>query len=167
MSANMVTMSVDTQLQEVLPRPDIFILMGIATGADDVQELANWYSAIAQFATTDLEAKMGMALCKEFLPEIREAQRTLDVVHPQFRTIRLHQHLRFRLDFLVSLNGLRIGVECDGKAYHSSAEQKARDEFRDRTILEKSGLRIIRFPCAEIVRNAAHCARIVRVEIGK
>lgn len=71
---------------------------------------------------------------------------------------------RYRLDF--ALPDLRIGIELDGFASHSSTADIARDRRRQRN-LEAAGWRVIRFGGAEIRADAAACvqetARLVRL----
>lgn len=49
----------------------------------------------------------------------------------------------FRADFLVEINGRKIIIECDGKAYHSSNEAYAYDIFRQKE-LENLGYEVYR-----------------------
>lgn len=49
----------------------------------------------------------------------------------------------FRLDFLLQINDLKIVLECDGKAYHSSNEAYAYDVYRQKE-LENMGLKVYR-----------------------
>jgi hypothetical protein len=61
---------------------------------------------------------------------------------------------RFRLDFLLSIGGLNIGIECDGMKYH----KPARDLLRDVLILG-SGLvhGIMRFHGWSLTHSAEDC----------
>jgi len=45
----------------------------------------------------------------------------------------------FRLDFVLEINGRKIGLECDGKHFHD----KQRDEIRDAAILETGFVDVI------------------------
>lgn len=157
----------ELDLESLLSEVDLAILHKVITPRDDIHELANWYAAISDFAVSEIEARMGIALCREFMPEIREAGWTLAIIWPQFMASRLHSGLRFRLDFLVTCDGRRIGVECDGKAFHSSPSQMARDDFRSLKIREKGGLRFVRFTGTEIYQEAELCAGRVRLELGR
>jgi very-short-patch-repair endonuclease len=49
---------------------------------------------------------------------------------------------RYRIDLV--LRAYRIAIECDGKAYHSTPEQKAHDR-RKNTYLRKNGWKVLRF----------------------
>lgn len=77
---------------------------------------------------------------------------------------------RYRLDFIVSVveDGRRrlIGVECDGRAHHSSAADVARDRFRDRT-LAADGVWVIRFSGSEIMRDPGACAREIEAIVSR
>ena len=158
---NLEEMPLSWMLSEV----DLATMREIITPRDSIHVLANWYSPIADFAISEIEARMGMALCREFMPEIMDVGWTLGVIWPQFKANRLHPDLHFQLDFLVMRGDRKIGVECDGKAFHSSPKQKAKDEFRTRKIFEKCGLRIVRFTGTEIYQKAELCARTVRTEL--
>ncbi|MED4456195.1 endonuclease domain-containing protein [Metabacillus fastidiosus] len=54
---------------------------------------------------------------------------------------------RYRID--LALPQHRLAIECDGKAYHSSPEQKAHDR-RKNAYLRKSGWRVLRFTGSQI-----------------
>lgn len=49
-------------------------------------------------------------------------------------------------------------VECDGKDFHSSAEQMAHDKKKDAAALER-GFLTLRFSGSEIFRNSDRCAQ--------
>lgn len=49
---------------------------------------------------------------------------------------------KYRIDLV--LRSYRIAIECDGKAYHSSPEQKAHDR-RKNIYLRKNGWNVLRF----------------------
>ncbi|CAM5432714.1 hypothetical protein SAFG77S_08033 [Streptomyces afghaniensis] len=53
----------------------------------------------------------------------------------------------YRID--LALIAHRIAIECDGKAYHSSPEQKAHDRKKDR-YLRKNGWTVMRFSGRQI-----------------
>lgn len=71
---------------------------------------------------------------------------------------------RFFLDF--ALPGLKIGIELDGFATHSSTADIARDRQRQRAI-EAAGWRIIRFGGAEVHRDAAACVQQAAALLAK
>jgi hypothetical protein len=55
-----------------------------------------------------------------------------------------------------------ILVECDGHEWHErTPQQAAKDRARDREILLKSGLPVVRFTGSEIVRDPDGCAKEV------
>lgn len=62
-------------------------------------------------------------------------------VVPQYRIGRCHVDL--------AIPSAKLAIECDGKAYHSSPEQKAKDRRRDKFIRSR-GWRVIRFTGREI-----------------
>jgi very-short-patch-repair endonuclease len=65
---------------------------------------------------------------------------------------------RYRLDFLVAAvdpikrRARLLGIECDGKAYHGSAEQQERDRLRERWIMPAigQGFQMFRYTGAEL-----------------
>lgn len=54
---------------------------------------------------------------------------------------------KYRID--LALMGLRIVIECDGKDYHSSPDQKAHDR-RKNAYLRRKGWKVIRFSGRQI-----------------
>ena len=61
---------------------------------------------------------------------------------------------RFYLDFVISINDIRIGIECDGRAFHNFE----RDEWRDALILGDGAVESIwRFPGSDIFLQCREC----------
>lgn len=79
------------------------------------------------------------------------------VLHPQFPLA------QFRYDFAVrakwKLKPLVL-VECDGKEFHSSADQQANDKLKDVAALQ-AGIRLVRFTGSEIHRDIDACVTYV------
>ncbi len=61
---------------------------------------------------------------------------------------------RYRLDFAIT--DRKIGIEIDGRAYHSSKNAFTHDRQRERD-LELGGWRILRFSADEVLRNPDRC----------
>ncbi|RDW15945.1 endonuclease domain-containing protein [Oceanobacillus chungangensis] len=57
---------------------------------------------------------------------------------------------RYRID--LAFPGSLLAIECDGKAYHSSPEQKAHDRKKDR-FLRSKGWTVLRFTGTKIHRD--------------
>lgn len=57
---------------------------------------------------------------------------------------------RYRID--IALPAYRIAIECDGKAYHSNPQQKARDR-RKNAYLRANGWRVFRFSGSRITKD--------------
>lgn len=57
---------------------------------------------------------------------------------------------KYRID--LALLGPRIAIECDGKAYHSTQQAKARDRRKDK-YLKENGWRVLRFSGRMITRD--------------
>lgn len=75
------------------------------------------------------------------------------VIQPQYRLG------PYRYDFAVSFKGHdkpAILVECDGKAYHSTPEQRANDA-RKNAFAFKNGIRLLRFRGTDIYRKPSLC----------
>lgn len=66
---------------------------------------------------------------------------------------------RYRID--LAIPRYRIAIECDGKAYHSSPNQKAHDR-RKNTYLKKHGWKILRFSGRAINNNVGIVVRKVQ-----
>lgn len=71
----------------------------------------------------------------------------------------------FRADILVMVGERKLAVECDGAAYHGSAEQVSRDKRRDRYFVAR-GISVMRFSGSEIHRDARGCAAEVGLWIN-
>lgn len=75
---------------------------------------------------------------------------------------------RYRVDFLAAYrpqgSAIRYAVvECDGHDFHSSKEQRERDNTRDRAFAER-GVTVLRFTGTEIARDPARkAAQVVTV----
>lgn len=77
---------------------------------------------------------------------------------------RLYDALKFRGEFIktqvpcgkyridIALPAYKIAIECDGKAYHSTPEQKARDS-RKNAYLKKNGWKVLRFSGSRITKD--------------
>ena len=63
---------------------------------------------------------------------------------------------KYHVDFLVEKNGVQVVVECDGRAYHSSDEAKAKDKERD-SYLQERGYLVLRFTGGEINGSTSSC----------
>jgi very-short-patch-repair endonuclease len=113
---------------------------------------AAYMAAVALIAESPIEVQLGARLWR-ILPPPYE-------LTPQFR---LGRH---RYDFAVTVDGMAILlIECDGRAFHSTAEQIVNDRRKD-SVAKLAGIRILRFTGSEIFRNAASCADRVLHELG-
>jgi len=74
---------------------------------------------------------------------------------------------RFRVDFLLECDGVRLVVECDGHDFHErTKKQAARDRSRDRWLLSQ-GIPVMRFTGSEIYADVLTCAREAIEHIDK
>lgn len=72
---------------------------------------------------------------------------------------------KFRID--LALPQYRIAIECDGKAYHSSPEQKKYDKRRTSYLRRHGWKSVIRFSGSEINRNPHACVSKIEKKIGR
>ena len=70
---------------------------------------------------------------------------------------------RYRLDMAI-LN-LKIAIEADGKAYHSSPKQKAHDRKRDK-YLRSQGWKVLRFSGSQIHNNLNNVLNRIDKEVN-
>lgn len=68
----------------------------------------------------------------------------------------------YRIDLV--LPAYKIAIECDGKPYHSSAEQKAHDRKKN-AYLQKHGWKVMRFSGRQINHNMSHVLSRIENEI--
>ena len=66
----------------------------------------------------------------------------------------------FIIDFAI-LEPVRIAIECDGEAWHSSPAQRRRDGWKTHC-LKRRGWIVVRFSGSEIESNVADC--VARVQ---
>jgi hypothetical protein len=81
---------------------------------------------------------------------------------PQNKLLLIPQYrwARFRIDWAFTFNNQELlFVECDGKDFHSSPEQVARDRKRDQAFAEV-GIECLRFWGTDLTRNDETCATI-------
>ncbi|MGE7219655.1 endonuclease domain-containing protein [Priestia koreensis] len=71
---------------------------------------------------------------------------------------------KYRLD--MAIPHLKIAIECDGKAYHTSPDQRAHDKKRDR-YLRSRGWKVLRFSGSKIHRDVMSCINKIEEEIIK
>lgn len=62
----------------------------------------------------------------------------------------------YRIDISIFHKGVKIAIECDGKAFHSSDEQLAHDNKKNQ-FLEKRNWRVYRFSGKRIYHEAEKC----------
>ena len=70
----------------------------------------------------------------------------------------------YRID--LAIPSIRLAIECDGKAFHSTPAQKAHDRKRT-AYLKRQGWKVIRFSGSQIVRDIGKVINRVENEISK
>ncbi len=71
---------------------------------------------------------------------------------------------QYRADILIEVGNHKLVVECDGREYHTSPDQVARDKRRDRYCASQ-GIPVMRFTGSEIHRDPRGCAAEIGVWI--
>lgn len=65
---------------------------------------------------------------------------------------------QFRLDFVLEVKGLRVGIECDGEPFHD----RVRDMYRDAAILGSHQVsEIVRFRGTDLFNSPSDCVLIL------
>jgi very-short-patch-repair endonuclease len=67
----------------------------------------------------------------------------------------------------LALPRYRLAIECDGKAFHSSPKQKARDKKRTSFLYRHGWKHVIRFSGSDINRNPDKCVDRIEKYIKK
>lgn len=123
------------------------------------------YGVTARAAMAALEvAQNGMELepsCESPI-EIQFGAELKRRLSERFRLEPQYAFRRFRMDFAIIRADGRpcLFIECDGKAFHSTAAQKANDAAKD-AAAASSHIPLLRFTGSRIFRDAAGCARTV------
>jgi very-short-patch-repair endonuclease len=110
---------------------------------EDRDKRIQWVQEAMQRAESPIEKLMISAFC----------------CWPDCRPICQHQLAGYRLDF--AFTDVRLAVEIDGHAYHSSKEDRAKDNDRDRNLLAL-GWHTLRFTGSQIWADSLNCAGKVR-----
>lgn len=67
----------------------------------------------------------------------------------------------YRVDFAwITVDGVRIAIECDGKNYHSAIEDRIWDREKD-IYLKQKGWKVMRFQGWKIMKNPNNCINIL------
>ena len=74
---------------------------------------------------------------------------------------------KYFIDFVVYGEFCKIAVECDGKAYHSTVEQRGSDASRDLWTITNRFDDVLRFSGSEIHQDIAACVHKISEEILK
>lgn len=74
-------------------------------------------------------------------------------------------HVYFADMLITGTGGVRLVVEADGAAWHSTETQKARDAEREACI-RRLGYDVIRFTGSQIAKSPASCTYAVRRRLG-
>ena len=111
------------------------------------------------FALADPGAQLALALrplCNDIGWKFSVGTEDDDLVlYPQFPLA------RFRYDFAVVAKWKArplVLIECDGKDFHSSADQQANDKLKD-DAAANAGIRLLRFTGSEINSDVDACVR--------
>jgi hypothetical protein len=117
---------------------------------------------LARITESPIETIFGVAAFFLFQQQFKnfELCEGLERPHDKLLLIPQYRWRRFRIDWAFTLEGEELlFVECDGKEFHSSPEQVARDRKRDQAITA-AGIECLRFSGVDLTRNDEACATI-------
>jgi very-short-patch-repair endonuclease len=148
-----------SNLQSAIERLDLHPPIGYATG--ELKPLHSFLPAlfdkwvlegsIADVCESPIEVELGV----QFLIAFRA------IGNDDFELVPQQVLGSFRYDFAITRQGKLIClIECDGKEFHSTAEQIANDRAKD-TLAAQMGVRMFRFSGSDIWRDPKGCAREV------
>jgi very-short-patch-repair endonuclease len=74
----------------------------------------------------------------------------------------------YRIDWAIRTGGTPafVFVECDGREFHSTPDQIARDKRKDQAALE-AGIPLLRFSGSDINKHFDHCAMLAMAEAAR
>ena len=71
-----------------------------------------------------------------------------------------HTYEKYRLDFVLKGNGIKIDLEVDGKRWHDNEKDRKRDRY-----MESAGYRVIRVAAKEVNKDPLSLAIRIKNEI--
>lgn len=71
----------------------------------------------------------------------------------------------YRIDLVLPSYG--IAIECDGRAFHSSPDQKKYDKKRSAYLYKRGYRSVLRFSGSEIVKNPNECIKKIENKVLK
>jgi very-short-patch-repair endonuclease len=126
----------------------------LATGVLDSIAIA---MEIGSLCDSEIEVDLAVTLTK-----------ALRVIDDPSLSLRHQLHLgRFLYDLYIKREGRSkplVMIECDGKEFHSTDEQIAKDRAKD-TLAAKSGILLLRFSGSQIFRELDRCTQQVLKEL--
>lgn len=115
----------------------------------DKMERRQRYAAVCE---SPIEIDLAVALDMYVGETFRQADL---ILVPQFKL------LRYRMDFAITKDSApKLFIECDGRDFHSSPEQLANDERKDKAAIDV-GVTLLRFSGSEIFRYPDGCVHRV------
>ncbi|QST02370.1 DUF559 domain-containing protein (plasmid) [Pontibacillus sp. ALD_SL1] len=67
----------------------------------------------------------------------------------------------YRIDIGLYVKGKKVAVECDGKVYHSTRNQKNHDHRKNQYLLRNRWV-VFRFTGSEINKNSRECVKKIK-----
>lgn len=111
---------------------------------------------VSRFTESPIETMLAVAILRQW--EGVEMRQPGEGFGRRWTLIPQYPWGRYRVDLaLRKPTGEMIFIECDGEEFHSTPEQIARDEARQREMTE-AGIPVIRFTGAEIYHSAVACS---------
>jgi len=80
-----------------------------------------------------------------------------------YRVLAEYETCGYQVDLVI--RKYRLAIECDGKAYHSSKEQKKRDRQKT-AVLTKNGWKVMRFKGWQINKQLDQCIEEIHAYTG-
>lgn len=157
----------DAEEEEIFQPSEEAGLERINTDALSIVALARFAMEVAKITESPIETLFGVAAIRNLRARFPEcvwwghASRLGSAPLVDIYIVAQLPWRNFRIDWAVLYRGDPIiFVECDGREFHTGAEQEARDHARDKVIRE-AGIEAIRFTGSQLHRSDAQCAALV------
>lgn len=124
----------------------------------------SWITGLICFSITLVSLVMYKRLSKEPECESWIEQRLYNALARKGYLVRKQVRCGpFRIDMVVG----NIAIECDGKAFHSSPDQKSYDRRRSAYLYRHGYKSVIRFTGSQINRDTSECVRQIEKKLFK
>lgn len=106
---------------------------------------------------------------ESYIPEVFKCESPIEVrlynglLQHGLYAIPQYRQGKYRID--LAFPNSMLAIECDGKAYHSTPEQKAHDRKKDRYLRSK-GWTVLRFTGSRIYRDLPNVVNKIKDSLG-